>query len=677
MEKKIIYDRRSLIMKKIILLCAVMMIIVFIPVLPVMAKSKKNPAATYRKTNLSVQFGWSGSDNWEKVSEVTQFKGLDGKLYFAINNKEKNLIEIYRIKNGKLASYKISIDKLHPLYGTIACDEKGYFYLVTGEMGEMGRESDPTVFISKYNKKGKLVKEAGYSTNAWFPFEGGNCKAAFYGDNLMLYFAREMYASVEDPDTHHQASTTLEIKKKDLSQTELDIYEFYNSHSFAQRIVALDNGFAVASEGDACPRAFSVMGLRYFRGDVIEIKYNETFHFAGEPDENGVLVAANTNMAEMGSLIALPGDMTALVAQSAKSLDEKAASESREIFIQILNPFMDNSAEAYVTTGERSGIRELDYETEDINNHGVKWLTSYGKKYTVRNVQAVDCGENRIAVLYELYKGEKYLGVYYIILDYKGNVLKEAELYDKNAKLNRYEDLIYQKEKIYWVAHRNNNDSEKLYIHTLNLSKVEGIADTETQNDDQVIASIEKAAFPDDIFREYIRNFVDVNKDLKLSKEEASRIKIIDFKKYAESSQKNTGNLIKDLTGIEYLTEIRYLDCSNLLLTKLDLSANVKLEYLNCRNNKIKELELSNTGVLKELNCSVNKLKSFPNSDSKVLERIDCSENEIEKIYTGKYGSLKELVCYGNKLTEINVSSNPELELLSCADNLEHLKNLM
>ena len=42
---------------------------------------------------------------------------------------------------------------------------------------------------------------------------------------------------------------------------------------------------------------------------------------------------------------------------------------------------------------------------------------------------------------------------------------------------------------------------------------------------------------------------------------------------------------IADLTGIEYFTELKYLDCAGNHLTSLDLSRNTKLAELDAENN--------------------------------------------------------------------------------------------
>ena len=44
---------------------------------------------------------------------------------------------------------------------------------------------------------------------------------------------------------------------------------------------------------------------------------------------------------------------------------------------------------------------------------------------------------------------------------------------------------------------------------------------------------------------------------------------------------------MKDLTGIEVFTNLRYLDCSGNDLTELDLSKNKKLQVVKCYSNKI------------------------------------------------------------------------------------------
>ena len=147
---------------------------------------------------------------------------------------------------------------------------------------------------------------------------------------------------------------------------------------------------------------------------------------------------------------------------------------------------------------------------------------------------------------------------------------------------------------------------------------------------------IDETNFPDDTFRYYVKNNCDKNRDGYLSEEEIKAVTKIDVPK----------TLTKDLTGIEYFTELKTQDCSSSYLTELDLSKNTALMDLDCSNSFLTTLDVSGCTALTDLDCSSNDLTT-----------LDLSENK----------ALELLWVYGNDLTTLDVSQNTVLENLSCS----------
>ena len=90
--------------------------------------------------------------------------------------------------------------------------------------------------------------------------------------------------------------------------------------------------------------------------------------------------------------------------------------------------------------------------------------------------------------------------------------------------------------------------------------------------------AINETNFPDKDFREFLLDKeanIDRNQDGKLSTGEIALVQDIDVYDME----------IADLTGIEYFTELKYLDCAGNHLTSLDLSQNTKLAELDAENN--------------------------------------------------------------------------------------------
>jgi hypothetical protein len=70
-------------------------------------------------------------------------------------------------------------------------------------------------------------------------------------------------------------------------------------------------------------------------------------------------------------------------------------------------------------------------------------------------------------------------------------------------------------------------------------------------------------------------------------------------------------SLITNLTGIEYFTNLKRLNCAANQLTNLDFSSNLLLNYLDCSSNPITNLNLSINVLLNHLDCSYNHLGSL------------------------------------------------------------------
>ncbi len=167
---------------------------------------------------------------------------------------------------------------------------------------------------------------------------------------------------------------------------------------------------------------------------------------------------------------------------------------------------------------------------------------------------------------------------------------------------------------------------------------------------------IDAAHFPDEKFRESILDGLDKDKNGYLSTKEAAE---------ATSLQCESEG-ITSLKGIEYLTELTLLDCSNNQLTELDVSKNTKLEWLNCGGNALTKLDVSKNTKLETLSCGGNALTKLDVSKNTALDELLCSSNQLTKLDVSNNTALAFLNCYINQLTELDLSNNPELVYLDC-----------
>ncbi|MCR5203566.1 MAG: hypothetical protein K6E47_00745 [Lachnospiraceae bacterium] len=176
--------------------------------------------------------------------------------------------------------------------------------------------------------------------------------------------------------------------------------------------------------------------------------------------------------------------------------------------------------------------------------------------------------------------------------------------------------------------------------------------------------------FPDPVFREYISQNVDTDKNGKLSESEMWAVENINVYQYG----------ISNLKGIEFFTYLRKLECGGNQLTSIDVSKNTYLYSLYCPDNLLTKLDVSKNDWLESLSCGKNLLTSIDVSKNSHLVEFYCWDNELSSLDVSKNPNLKSLVCSENKLTSLNLGNNQALKELNCSGNqitsLDLSKNL-
>ena len=135
--------------------------------------------------------------------------------------------------------------------------------------------------------------------------------------------------------------------------------------------------------------------------------------------------------------------------------------------------------------------------------------------------------------------------------------------------------------------------------------------------------AIDASHFPDSKFRAQIMACYDKDSNGQLDETEISAVNDI--------SCSDSG--ISTLQGIEFFTELYYLDCSSNQLTSLDVSNNTNLQQLFCHNNKLTSLNLLQNTNLQVLVCSNNRLTSLDMSASDELKTLSCDRNQIGRAH--------------------------------------------
>lgn len=184
---------------------------------------------------------------------------------------------------------------------------------------------------------------------------------------------------------------------------------------------------------------------------------------------------------------------------------------------------------------------------------------------------------------------------------------------------------------------------------------------------------INEKNFPDEVFRGYVSDNFDTDKNGYLSKDERKAVTEINvgykWEKY------DWENLVRSVKGIEYFPRLKKIDCTECYLESIDVSKNKRLTHLMCRGSVFTELDVSNNAKLKRLECDradktgPGGIKHLDLKNNAGLEELWCFSNRLTKLDVSGCPELTELNCAYNKLTELNVKSCPELEKIRCASN--------
>ncbi|MDR0908769.1 MAG: leucine-rich repeat domain-containing protein [Spirochaetaceae bacterium] len=239
---------------------------------------------------------------WSQRPSLLTLVSADGSISLALSNEnagQTGQTFIYEYNSGLALQKTVQIPNERALLGAFTKDTEGNYYIFYAANAKS--QNDVNMAMGKYDADGKKLLEYTLVANApdsfsgiREPFNAGTCRLELSGDNLCVYFAREMFNG-------HQASygfvldkNTFERIDKGAATNDMEAPRRvmpYVSHSFNQYIVPVENGFVFADHGDAHPRAFGFS--KWQTND--RTKRLKAFTFAGS-------IGANPTYAEMGGL---------------------------------------------------------------------------------------------------------------------------------------------------------------------------------------------------------------------------------------------------------------------------------------------------------------------------------------------------------------------------------------
>lgn len=249
-----------------------------------------------------------------------------------------------------------------------------------------------------------------------------------------------------------------------------------------------------------------------------------------------------------------------------------------------------------------------------------------------------------------------------------GGVSYSAVVYPQTNKVTFRIEL---NDRVYGYSTNATFESGKKYTYTLTINAWDqpqltpsGVSVTDwTAGENSTGTMSDFIDIPDPVFKAYLlqeklytdaygndnpTKMIDQNRDGQISIEEAEavvRINICTGETDEEINAIPEDQKVKSLQGIEYFTNLEYLNCRGNLLTTLDVSHNTKLLYLSCMTNKLTALDVSKNTLLNHLDFG-----SFSQNSNQITE-IDLSKNP----------NLRILGCETNALTELDLTNNPEL----------------
>lgn len=215
-------------------------------------------------------------------------------------------------------------------------------------------------------------------------------------------------------------------------------------------------------------------------------------------------------------------------------------------------------------------------------------------------------------------------------------------------------------------AAANTGAQRRAFVSLVNLAD-ESIAQTFCITQDADASALaETISFVDPAFEKIAVTICDLDGDGKVSRAEALNLETLDI----------TNKGITDLTGIEWFTNLRVLNCSeNSSLKALDVSNNTALEELNCSSCKITNLDISKNVALRILNCRICDLKKLDVSNNPLLTSLNCGYNSITSLDLSHNPKITELFCnadrrysetFTDRIRVLNLKGCTKLRNLSC-----------
>ncbi len=144
---------------------------------------------------------------------------------------------------------------------------------------------------------------------------------------------------------------------------------------------------------------------------------------------------------------------------------------------------------------------------------------------------------------------------------------------------------------------------------------------------------------------------------------------VLVFELNISTSPINTVNDVTDVSGIDFFSNLRKLNCVGNQLTTLNLNQLTNLEDINCSNNQITNLQVTNLIQLKSIKASFNNLTSLNLNGLINLETLLVHNNNLTSLELNNVPNLTTLKISENQFLELDLSVTPNIKYVICHDN--------
>ena len=178
--------------------------------------------------------------------------------------------------------------------------------------------------------------------------------------------------------------------------------------------------------------------------------------------------------------------------------------------------------------------------------------------------------------------------------------------------------------------------------------------------------AINATNFPDAIFRQYIKDNFDTNKDGKLNSKEIANATSMNL----DGDYNKDNDNAKSIKGIEYLTELETFYYYGDELTAADFTKNKNIRIIGIDGpTGMTAVNVKGCTKLSELTLIMTAISSVDVSTNTELTGLNICQSKISSIDISKNTKLKNLTIIDSKITSLNLKNNKQIHEISVHGN--------